>query len=223
MLNLHPDGWISSGLTGINGDTVVGNVFKDVIAPNPEFEQAGLWTGSATSFVNLQPSDALACSAVNAMSGKMEVGEVYAPNEYYGQGPPQMSPYTGHAALWSGSAECFVNLNPPAASDSIAFGICPQGIAGGVFVGQWSFAPWSNWTEHAAIWLGTPSNCIDLQAESGANWSFSQANAIYADSTGVFVVGVCDAGAVLWHIPAPDVPAFQLPSTTARQITPCIR
>jgi len=54
---------------------------------------------------------------------------------------------------------------------------------------------------HAAIWSGDGSTFIDLQAAIGANWATSSATAVFTDSTGIYVVGNCDAGAILWHIP----------------------
>jgi hypothetical protein len=72
---------------------------------------AALWTGTPSSFVDLNPSS-WAFSAAIATSGGEQVG--------YGIMPPANF---SHALLWSGTAASFVDLNPAGFNNSFALGV----------------------------------------------------------------------------------------------------
>ncbi len=91
-----------------------------------------------------------------------------------------------HAALWRGSAESWVDLHPPEASESWSFGVFGNQQVGRAYLGG---------VFHASLWSGTAESWIDLNP-SGATWS--EAWCISEDQQ-VGSAGVGDAQhAVLW-------------------------
>jgi uncharacterized membrane protein len=104
-----------------------------------------------------------------------------------------------YAARWSGSSSSFVNLDVPGDAFSTA-----SAVSGDVAVGYVTCpGPYGT---HAALWLDTATSFIDLDALVGATWKNAYATSIYTDSTGITIGGRCDDGAVLWHIPAVQLP-----------------
>ena len=88
-------------------------------------------------------STALATDSVQQVGWASNEGEVY------------------RAALWTGTAESFVDLTPPGYSQTVA-----SGVAGGQQVGSGGF----NGNGHALLWFGSPNGYIDLNPGPNDQW-----------------------------------------------------
>ena len=97
VVNLHPDGAEYSRALGVSGGQQVGYAYY-----GGNVYHAGLWSGSASSWVDLTPTGSTYAVASDAY-GSQQVGEV-----------------GGHASLWTGSAASYVDLNPTGAPGSAA-------------------------------------------------------------------------------------------------------
>jgi hypothetical protein len=144
------------------------------------FAHAGIWQGSAASWVDLHPSAIARHSFANATDGVHQYGFVEL-----------LSNGSDHAAMWSGTAASFADMNPPSATASSILG-----VAGGQQAGSASYPGSLN--EHATLWFGTAQSAIDLHP--------AQAASGYSDllaTDGVFQVGVASIGsgphAGLWQ------------------------
>jgi hypothetical protein len=188
FVDLDPQGKSGSAALAVDGKAVVGFLAN----------KAALWSsGTAASYVNLQPSN-WSQSAATGVSGNTQVGSVGSASNVAGP----------HASRWTGTAASFLDLNPVGVFTSQA-----TGVSGEIVVGTVTFYPYNQdfvYPVHAAIWSGDASTFIDLEAAVGASWAISYASGVYSDSTGIYVVGSCDAGAILWHIPPGLLP--QVPS-----------
>lgn len=140
-VNLHPvDGfWRGSIARGVADNQQVGQVFYSSCCAPHTLQQAGLWSGTAESFVLLagSPSSALATSGMN------QVGWV-----------------SGHASLWSGTPESKVDLHPTGATSSQAAAISGGQQAGSAVVGG---------VQHAGLWHGTAESWVDLHPAGAAS------------------------------------------------------
>ena len=173
VVSLHPAGatwWPdASAATGVSGGQQVG------YGPGPPggvWNHARLWSGTAESYVDLNPAVAFMTNAY-AVSGGQQVGVVgYS------------------AALWSGTAASWVDLNPAGARGS-----CATGVSGGQQVG---YADSNNYIgTHAALWSGTKESWVDLHpAGTGAD-SSSAAGISGGQQVGDVQVG-WDTHASLW-------------------------
>lgn len=147
VMDLHPTGFDSSEAVGISGDQVAG---FGRIADAPH---ALLWTSGGV--VDLHPRGFSGSRAL-ATDGSKQVGEG-----------------DGHALLWTGSANSFVDLHPYyvrsfVPSSSIQYtDPCPlsssiaQGVSGDQQVGSGKTA--CGWeTRHALLWQGTAGSVVDL-------------------------------------------------------------
>jgi hypothetical protein len=115
---------------------------------------AGLWSGTAASWVNLNPAGNPWSEALGT-SGTQQVGVF---NPYYGaQG--------SYAALWSGTASSFVDLNPTGAAASQALATDGAHQVGEV-------------DNDAALWSGTADSWVNLNPTGS---SLSGATAIVGD------------------------------------------
>jgi hypothetical protein len=173
-VDLNPAGASSSTAVGCSGNEQVGYAYIN------NNDHAGIWHGSAPSWVDLHPATIARRSFATATNGTNQAGYVELLSTGY-----------DHAAMWSGTAASFVDMNPPSASGS---GIL--GITGNQQAGAMSFPGSLN--EHAALWFGTPQSAIDLHpAQSGTGYSDLLA------TDGVFQVGVASIGtfghAGIWH------------------------
>jgi hypothetical protein len=105
-----------------------------------------LWTGSASSYVDLHPRNSgISSSVAMGIGDGQQVGYVSGPG------------YAWHAALWSGTAESFVDLNPPVFTTSWA-----AGVSGGRQVGYGETATGD--VGHALLWAGSANTYVDLIA-----------------------------------------------------------
>src|SRR3954454_1502217 len=97
---LHPSGAAQSWGTGVSGVDQVGRITN--AANSSTF--AALWTGSAASFVNMNPAGS-SSSELDGTDGVHQVGSFV--------GNPAFHAYPPHyAGMWSGTAASVVNLQP---------------------------------------------------------------------------------------------------------------
>jgi hypothetical protein len=119
---------------------------------------AALWNGSASSFIDLNPSN-MAESRVYACATSQQAGYVMP-----------VSPGFTHAAVWSGTGGSAVDLQPSTGFvSSIAFG-----AASGQQVGYGVTVASAGGTGHALLWSGSAATVIDLHP---AGYTFSVAYA----------------------------------------------
>lgn len=158
---LHPAGTSNSGASALDGNNQYGWIHTPFPGP---VQHAAMWSGSAATFVDLQPPGVSRSSISGAGDGQ-QVGVAY-----YGD--------SAHPGLWSDSVDSYVDLNPGGASGSSV-----NGCAGGLQVGG-AFG-------HAAIWSGTAGSYYDLHTHSmPAEYASSTANDIYVNADGTIrIVG----------------------------------
>jgi hypothetical protein len=160
-----------SWVNGVFGNQQVGAVYDGAD------ESACLWNGTRESWVSLHPAGASGSQAA-ATSGAQQFGTV---SWYTGSGPdPEL---IQHAALWSGSAESWVDLHPGGAKNSAGYAIS-GGRQVGIVDGQ------------ASVWSGTPESRVSL-APRGASWSAGW-GAFGDYQVGVVVMGEAHY-ASFWH------------------------
>ncbi|MGE3107706.1 MAG: GC-type dockerin domain-anchored protein [Phycisphaerales bacterium] len=139
VTNLHPAGATESAALGVGQGQQVGYAR---VGPTVGDTRASLWTGSAASWVNLQPTGAgITYSTVYAVDAGVQVGEVFVNGGA-----------TSHAARWTGSAASFIDLHPADAFQSTL-----RGVSAGRQVGT-STIFWA----HAGLWTGPAPSWIDL-------------------------------------------------------------
>ena len=196
VVSLHPAGAEGSCANGVSGGQQVGYAWFS------GKYHAGLWSGTAGSWMDLNPAWANHSKA-NGVSGGQQVGWAFqatAPSEsnnhailwsggswvdlhparagewawsskaYGVSGGQQVgwATFGGHgtAALWSGSAASWVDLNPGGPYPGGSWASCAYGVSGGQQVG---------WAEiesgrHAALWSGSAASWVDLNPP-GATYS----------------------------------------------------
>jgi hypothetical protein len=109
-----------------------------------------------------------------------------------------------YAALWSGSPESWVNLNPLGSLHSIAWGVSGTRQVG--------VAWFDRYHAHAGMWSGTADSWMDLHSLLGTGWISSQALAVDVTDKDIWVAGIAwDVAsgpnkAVLWHYTPDTVP-----------------
>lgn len=157
-VDLNPNGW-GSEATACSGNQQVG--FGGTLGTtskgtriNPGPTQAMLWSGSASSFVNLNPQGYYS-SLAYGVSGGRQVGEA-----------DPIDPVTGldigsHAVVWSGTAASIVDLNPPGFAGSVA-----RAISGLQAVGQGA-GPATGGAAHALLWDVGTGGYVDLHPANG--------------------------------------------------------
>ncbi len=162
---------------------------------------AGMWSGTNTSFVNLHPGTGTG-SFAHRTDGVQQVGDY---NPAAGQ---------FNAALWSGSAASFVNLHPTGAISSFATDV-QNGVqvgranVGGVFQASMWTGTAASWTSlhptgaiasalstidngqqggfarfadnipHAGLWSGTAASFVDLHPGTGPSDWLSEVTAMH--------------------------------------------
>src|SRR5205814_1191534 len=98
------------------------------------FDHAGMWSGSAATWVDLAPPNTNDSRALG-ISGQQVGGYVTL-----------RSDLTQHASLWTGSAASWVDLRPPGASGSLVNAVGGGQQAGAAGIGGIS---------RAVLWTGT--------------------------------------------------------------------
>ena len=150
-IDLNPSGFFNNSCAyGTSGTQQVGWGFGSA---SGYYEHALLWSGSADSYVDLNPSG-FDWSYAYWTDGTQQVG--------YGSG--SATGYFWHALFWSGSADSYIDLNPSGFYQSVASGTNgTQQVGygyGSATVGQ----------THALLWNGSAESCIDLNP-SGFDYS----------------------------------------------------
>lgn len=123
---------------GCNDGQQVGGLFGTL------GQRAALWTGTAGSYVSLEPPGAQDSLALACRAGQ-QAGTVSYFNGIYDE---------WHAVKWSGSAASVVDLNPGSGYESQALGISDTQQVGWV-VHNGGF-------NHAALWSGSAGSFVDL-------------------------------------------------------------
>lgn len=150
VVDLHPDGFISTEAFGVCGAQQVGNGYGTATGNSPH---AMLWNGTAGSYIDLNPSGFTLTYAKDT-NGTQQVG--------YGKGTATGGNY--HALLWNGSATNKVDLNPSGFSTSYG-----EAMSGMQQVGSGKGSA-TGGNFHALLWNGTPGSKIDLNP-SGFEYS----------------------------------------------------
>ena len=185
-IDLHPaTGFLLSIAEGISGGQQVGHGSGPATGTT-DFglwaPHALLWSGSANSYVDLNPTGFEVSKAIGT-SGDQQVG--------WGSGTA-----TGdqeHALLWSGSANSYVDLNPTGFTASTA-----HDVSGGQQVGG-GLGPITGYDSHALLWFGASDGYVDLHDYLRAEYLRSAALGI--DSAGNIIgwaSGSTGQIAVLW-------------------------
>ena len=194
--------------------------------------RASLWSGTADSWVDLNPAGSTQCEA-NAISGGQQVGYARVGGVF-------------RASLWSGTAASWVDLNPAGATRSLAFAVSGGQQAGDAMVGGvlraslWSGSA-ASWVDlhpagstqsqalaasggqqvgyaivggvgRASLWSGTADSWVDLSAflPAGFRQSGTSAYGISSDGVNTYITGsgvnsvTGLAEALLWTQPIPS-------------------
>ena len=128
--------------------------------------RASLWSGTAASWVDLNPAGSTQSSAY-AVSGGQQAGLATVGGAF-------------HASLWSGTAASWVDLNPAGSTQSYAFGVSGGQQAGSALVGG---------VYRASLWSGTAVSWEDLSAFLPAGFTSSFAQGISSDGINTYVTG----------------------------------
>ncbi len=160
--DLHPAGVSKSGALAIDG----GNQYGWIHTPFPgPVTHAAMWSGTAESFEDMQPSGAQRSEILGAGDAQ-QVGIA----EFGG---------AWHAGLWADSPGSFIDLHPVGASTSHA-----NDCAGGLQVGYVT----DTGGRHAAIWAGSVDSWTDLHGYLPADFTSSNAAAIDIATNGVVTI-----------------------------------
>jgi len=139
-IDLTAAGMDYSTAGGLYGTDVVG------IAGMGGVNHPILWSGSASSYVDLSPAGSYGSSAYS-ISGSWQVGS-------FNVSPTGLA--INHAALWSGTAASVVDLHPSWAVSSIA-----QGVSSSQQVGL-AYVQSDRLRARATLWSGTAASVVDL-------------------------------------------------------------
>ena len=193
---------------------------------------AGLWMGTAASWVDLHPAE-MAYSEAYGAGGGQQVGRSYR----------QLGGFSG-ASLWSGTAASWVDLTPAGLLEAIAYGVnggqqvgkatvgsayhaslwsgtagswvdlnragSVESIAWGVNGGQQVGYAIVGGVQSASLWSGTAASWVDLQAFVQTDFTSSVATGIWHDASSTYVVGYglnVTHGlpeALMWVSPVPE-------------------
>jgi hypothetical protein len=158
-------------------------------------DYACLWSGTATSKVNLHPAE-FTSTVANGISGDYQVGAGTSPTLTNG---------SQHALLWNNTAESYVDLNPDGYDSSYA-----SGIYGSLQVGYGSGTA-TGGNSHALLWNGSKDGAVDLHQLLPAGFNRSYSCGI--DANGNVVGYASDAlgknHAILWQV-VPEPSSFVL-------------
>ena len=179
-INLHPASEpAGSFLFGVADGQQVGVVhrFEDL------GDLAGVWSGTAASYVSLNPFESL--SLARGISQGKQVGYLDSPGQ------------NRQAVIWSGAANSYVSLHPAGTYASAALGAGGNQQVGEVLLDELSGEP------HASLWTGTAESWVDLNPDPTELFTGSQVWGVY----GGYQVGQADtqfnadgsAHAAFWH------------------------
>jgi hypothetical protein len=140
VTNLHPAGALESAALGVGQGQQVGYAR---IGPTVGHTRASLWTGSAASWVNLQPAPAsgVVYSTAFGVDGGVQVGEAVINGGS-----------TSRASRWTGSAGSWIDVNPAGMSSSILRAVSAGRAVGVAY----------DFVAHAGLWNGAGGAWTDL-------------------------------------------------------------
>ncbi len=178
--------------------------FGPTPTPPQSIYHALLWSGTADSIVDLNPSGFVFSSA-SATDGNQQVGFVVT--------VPRMNIL--HAMLWSGTAASAVDLNPSGFGYSRALG-----VGGGQQVGLGIVNGGLQFQFHALLWAGTANSGVDLNPD-GFNTSSATATNGIQQVGGGELIGDSGGHALVWSGTAASAVDLQneLPSTDSWQFS----
>lgn len=145
--DLHPVGYTNSFAQAVSGNQQVGSAFHNTTSDS--IGHAMLWTGSAASAIDLNPSKFLTSGALGT-NGTLQVG----------YGLPKSGNFP-HALLWTGSAASAIDLGamlPPTYFSSWAYAIVGDTIYGTAY---------DNNTYHAITWTVPEPTSLALLSVAG--------------------------------------------------------
>ncbi len=139
VTNLHPAGATRSEVRGVENGVAVGYAtFNNV-------PHAGLWNGSADSWLDLRPANATSYSWAHSINNGVIAGDAVV------NGVQQ-------ASLWNGTADSWTSLNP-AGSPMSGINVTRNGQQGGFAV--------LGGIGRAVLWNGTADSYVDLHPLTG--------------------------------------------------------
>jgi hypothetical protein len=209
---LHPEGATQSYATGGSGTTQVGYTVRDNV------RRACRWSGSASSWVDVNPAGSVS-SAATAASGTQIGGWAWGTNAALWSGASvaglngstisgmsgthqvgyyvvSSAGYIFHALLWNGTAASRVDLNPPFAVSSFAYG-----VSGTQQVGD--ARDWEQ-GDSAVLWNGTAASCVILNpAGASGSCAFAtsgtqQVGSAYIGPNAALHAGLWSGSAASW-------------------------
>lgn len=231
-VNLHPTNFVASFAWATDGSKQVGSVVSAV--PNPgggapsRLFRAALWNGTASSFINLNPSGATSSEAFGIGGGKQVGRSLFGANNiatmwddtadsavllgpanvtssaYATDGTNTVGIVNNRAALWTSQSQAYIDLHPTGYSSSDLFTLGYGYQGGSVTQGS---GP-----ESAAIWSGTSGSMINLGAFLPGYYGRSIVRGIYSDGTTLTVFGAArdtrlpgeHYNAIVWTSPVPE-------------------
>ncbi len=129
-------------------------------------QYASLWSGTASSWVQLSPTNSEAVAVYNGVQVGWESAEWTSPRR---------------ACLWRGSPGSWQSMHPSAASSSVLTGVLDDHQVGAAqFSGRWK----------AGIWSGSPESCVDLDTLLPPGFTGSQATSVWRDGDRLCVGGI---------------------------------
>jgi hypothetical protein len=146
--------------------------------------RAGVWTGSAASWVDLNPAGSVESYAFAASPGRQfgyaRIGNIR------------------RAGSWSGSAATWIDLNPAGATESQVYGANHEFQVGYAV---------TRLKIRATLWSGSASSCVDLSQYLSPTFRNSLATSVTSDEANTYVSGYAFSPstlsyqAVLWTRP----------------------
>jgi len=157
-------GWVVADLSpaGSNSWSYASGVYGGQQAGYAWFgssPHAGMWSGTASSWVDLNPAGATESMSYGIYAGQ-QVG--YA-----------IVPAGCDAGLWNGTARSWVDLSPTGSCESEAYGIYASQQVGDAY-----FPSPTGRLSHAGMWTGTAKSWVDLNP-AGATQSCALGNYAY--------------------------------------------
>ncbi|MGE0481326.1 MAG: kelch repeat-containing protein [Phycisphaerae bacterium] len=157
--NLMPPSASSASCAAIDGPVQYGSYNSPYPGP---VTHAAMWTGAASTMVDLHPAGGYARSWVAGAGDGQAAGSA----ELAG---------ASRAGLWANASSAFVELHPAGAASSSAVA-----AAGGLQVGSAGSG--------AALWAGTPDSYVALHAHLPGEYSASAANDVEVGPDGAITV-----------------------------------
>lgn len=210
VVSLHPIGAYDSVAQGVDANSQVGAVEN----------RASIWSGTAASWVDLHPQYSFDSRAY-AVSGTQQVGYSYQHGfypglwngtaeswlrlDYFGvaydvENGQQVGVGERGAAIWRGSEDSRIDLNPPGSAFSVAYGFDGDTQTG--------FAQFSG-IKRAGLWRGRASSWVSLHP---AGLRESLATGIYSGQQVGYVTG--------WFSPLPVASLWTGSASSWRSLQP---